>query len=785
MFNNLQTTLLLLLLTIFSFSTITLKAQQGTMNEVTYTSSYGNGQKFGYLEYLPPSYSSSSKNFAVLISLHGKGWMADGQTIQFSNLRKGNHVAKLYYYNKTDFPFIVISPQQPKSVKGRYSSTSSWDVNIIDEVLERVKGLRRVDTNRIYITGTSMGGGGVWKYLKAHGDKIAAAAPMAGAGNEAGSACSDKIKKVAVWGFHNSGDNMVSVSNTIQMVDAINACSPPTKARKTIFKNGTHNTWDRVYRYSSDATKYQLSSNYSGSTPYGPNSGKPHIFDWFLTHSRDGSAPPPPSNLAPVAKAGSDKTITLPTNQVTLNGGSSSDSDGSITSYKWTKVSGPSTFSFSSASSKSTYAKNLVEGTYVFRLTVNDDNGASDTDDVKVTVEPEPISDAPTSGENGIKYAYYEGNWDVLPNFGSLTPKKTGTTDNFSLSPKQNDGYYAFKFSGFIDIKSSGTYTFYTASDDGSKLYINGKEIVNNDGRHGEIEKSGQVSLSTGKHAIQVTYFDKWGNNDVLKVKYKGPNISKKAIPNSVLYTSNSSSGSGSSSSLAYSYYEGSWNKLPNFGSLTPKKTGKLANFSLSPRLKDGYFAFKYDGYINVATGGIYTFYTSSDDGSKLYINDELIVNNDGLHGKAEKSGQVYLSSGNHKIKVTFFEKTGSQILEVSYKGPNFSKKRIPDSALGGSNARTEVASKSTQESETAFGRKLELESPDIFVYPNPASQYLKIGNAKNAEYTLFDNSGRSVLTGEISDKEDINISALKNGLYLLRVNKEDTELSKKILIQH
>ncbi len=654
------------------------------MNEVTYSSSYGNGQTFAYLEYLPPNYSDNGKGYPLLISLHGYGWMPDGQSVKFSNLRTGNHVAKLFYYKKQDFPFIVISPQQPKSVKGRYSSTSSWDVAIVDEVLERVKKLRKVDTNRIYITGTSMGGMGVWRYIKEHGDKIAAAAPMAGAGNEKNSACSSNIKNVAVWGFHNTGDNMVGASNTISMVDAINACSPPTKARKTIFKNGTHNVWDRVYYHTDDATKYYPSTKYSSSHPYGPDSGQPQLFDWFLSHSRDGSAPPPapapaPSNKAPLAKAGSDRTITLPTDKITVDGSSSTDSDGSIASYKWTKVSGPTAYSIVSSTSKKTEIKSLVEGIYTFRLTVKDNSGASGTDDVKVTVKkeeaptpaPAPTPTPVSSGEKGLKYAYYEGNFDKLPNFSSLKPKATGTVANFDLSPRKSEAYYAFSFDGYIDITSSGTYTFYTASDDGSKLYINGKEVVNNDGRHERIEKSGQVSLSKGRHAIKVTYFNKWGSKDILDVYYAGPGISKKRIPSGVLFTGSTGGESPtpptptpSTGELTYSYYEGTWYSLPDFSKLSPKATGKVSNFKLAPRKRDSYFAFKFEGKISIASSGTYTFYLASDDGSQLFIDGKRIVNNDGLHAREEKSGSIQLSKGQHDIRVTFFEKQGQEVLE-------------------------------------------------------------------------------------------------------------------------
>ncbi|UJH68657.1 PKD domain-containing protein [Allomuricauda sp. SCSIO 65647] len=93
-----------------------------------------------------------------------------------------------------------------------------------------------------------------------------------------------------------------------------------------------------------------------------------------------------PSNNAPVANAGSDVTITLPTNSASLTG-SGTDSDGTIAAYLWSQQSGPSTASLSGANTTNLTANNLVEGTYVFRLTVTDDDGATGFDDVSVIVE--------------------------------------------------------------------------------------------------------------------------------------------------------------------------------------------------------------------------------------------------------------------------------------------------------------------------------------------------------------------------------------------------------------
>jgi lysophospholipase L1-like esterase len=101
------------------------------------------------------------------------------------------------------------------------------------------------------------------------------------------------------------------------------------------------------------------------------------------------STTPPPTNSAPTANAGTDRSITLPTSSVTLSG-SGTDSDGSITSYAWTKVSGGSA-TITTPSSASTTVTGLSAGSYTFRLTVTDDDGATDTDDMVVVVNPEPV----------------------------------------------------------------------------------------------------------------------------------------------------------------------------------------------------------------------------------------------------------------------------------------------------------------------------------------------------------------------------------------------------------
>ena len=133
---------------------------------------------------------------------------------------------------------------------------------------------------------------------------------------------------------------------------------------------------------------------------------------------------------------------------------------------------------------------------------------------------------------------------------------------------------------------------------------------------------------------------------------------------------------------LAYSYYEGNWAQLPNFNSLAAVKAGITALPTLGLRNRDDYFAVRYTGFVEVPTDGEYTFYTSSDDGSQLFIGSTLVVDNDGAHGTQERSGKIGLQKGKHAFTLTFFENAGDQVLMASYAGPGINKTQIPASAL-------------------------------------------------------------------------------------------------------
>jgi hypothetical protein len=134
---------------------------------------------------------------------------------------------------------------------------------------------------------------------------------------------------------------------------------------------------------------------------------------------------------------------------------------------------------------------------------------------------------------------------------------------------------------------------------------------------------------------------------------------------------------------VAYEYYEVSdLSVLPDFDVLTPVLTGFVSNFDISARERDEGFAFRFTGLVDVPADGVWTFSTRSDDGSQLFIDGTLVVDNDGQHPVRERSGQVALSAGSHDIVVTMFEWIGSEVLEVFWEGPGVAEQPIPNDRL-------------------------------------------------------------------------------------------------------
>lgn len=119
----------------------------------------------------------------------------------------------------------------------------------------------------------------------------------------------------------------------------------------------------------------------------------------------------------------------------------------------------------------------------------------------------------------GLNYAYYEGGWDSIPNFDRMEPAARGIVDTIGLSPRRRDERFGLRLDGYLDVPADGLYLMSLESDDGSVLEVDDSLVVENDGLHGSLEKSGYVPLRRGPHRMRISYFNNLGDKE-LRLRY-------------------------------------------------------------------------------------------------------------------------------------------------------------------------------------------------------------------------------------------------------------------------
>jgi predicted esterase len=198
---------------------------------------------------------------------------------------------------------------------------------------------------------------------------------------------------------------------------------------------------------------------------------------------------------------------------------------------------------------------------------------------------------------------------------------------------------------------------------------------------------AGGDSVATGSTGTTYTL-----TNLPLNVVY---NLTVKAVDFSGNFSSKSNQAIANTftSGLFYKHSTGAWTTLDDPTLVAtwtnPEFTGTVPNFTLAPRTQEDYFNFEFEGYLYINTPGTYQFRTTSDDGSRLALNNVVIVDNNGTHGATTKtSTNQTLAAGPQLINVKYFEYTGGQSLVVQYYGPDTGNKwiNIPDEALRSGN---------------------------------------------------------------------------------------------------
>jgi len=256
-----------LLAFIFSlFFSINSFSQNQTPRSVT-----GLGSVKGYLEYLPADYNSNTDAYPVIIFLHGSGERGDGSASSLELVKrhgppkhiKNNH-QMCFTVENTSECFIVLSPQQGTSQFG-------WNKDVVPFVDYAIANYR-IDPDRIYLTGLSMGGDGCWDGMRSdfnETNRFAAVAPIAGKGMSS-EGCTAGERGIVIWAFHGDADTATPINSHLQAINGFIDCvqAPNPEPIFTIYEGVGHaKSWQNAYK-----TDNSLHT--------------PNLYQWFLTQNR-------------------------------------------------------------------------------------------------------------------------------------------------------------------------------------------------------------------------------------------------------------------------------------------------------------------------------------------------------------------------------------------------------------------------------------------------------------------------------------------------------------------
>ena len=205
-----------------------------------------------YLLFTPKGYDpKGDKQWPLILFLHGAGERG-------TNLQKvAVHGPPKIVKGRPDFPFLVASPQCPND--------ETWSNEAVLALLDEVIAKHAVDTNRIYLTGLSMGGFGAWSLALSHPERFAAVAPICGGGNPLDALLASRKKAAALknlpfWAFHGAKDPVVKLEESQRMVAALKKAGVK-EVELTVYPEAEHDSWTETY----DNEK---------------------LYEWFLKHAR-------------------------------------------------------------------------------------------------------------------------------------------------------------------------------------------------------------------------------------------------------------------------------------------------------------------------------------------------------------------------------------------------------------------------------------------------------------------------------------------------------------------
>ena len=178
-----------------------------------------------------PQAESDSSGYPLMLFLHGSG--ERGTDIEL--IKK--HGPPSFVDENSDFPFVLLAPQCKEEER--------WNSWALIRLIEDVKTKVNIDTNRIYVTGLSMGGEGTWHIAQALPEMFAAIAPICG-GSRRDLTDIYRIKDMPVWAFHGEDDEVVLLKETKRLVEALEQIDADVTL--TVYPETGHDSWTETYK---------------------------------------------------------------------------------------------------------------------------------------------------------------------------------------------------------------------------------------------------------------------------------------------------------------------------------------------------------------------------------------------------------------------------------------------------------------------------------------------------------------------------------------------------------
>lgn len=370
----------------------------------------------GFLEFKPKDYGS--QKHPLIVFLHGIGERGNG-TSQINTV--ANNAIPYYCARGASMKFTVAGQTSSFVVLSPQLSTSYgyWPTFYVKEMIKYAKANLQIDPDRIYITGLSLGGGGTWRVITDSENwdytfdaGIAAAAPVCGTQEENDANFCKTIgdNHLPLWAFHSMDDGTVGVGATQHAQILANNCGVTPAAKFTYYNSGGHGgAWINAYD----------TGHITTATTAGAFTANPNLYEWFLSNKRN-TGTSTPTYTAPTANAGAAQTITLPLATVTLTGSGAGTNGATISSYSWAKTSGPAGGAISVPLANTTLITGLVQGTYVYTLTVTDNHGLTASSSVTINVNAAAYT-APTANAGGAQSITLPTNSVTLSGSGAGT----------------------------------------------------------------------------------------------------------------------------------------------------------------------------------------------------------------------------------------------------------------------------------------------------------------------------------------------------------------------------